>query len=391
VANIHQTEIKMSPDYLRKFQTDIGRMVEVVLKDGRFGMCSGVLRVLDPMHGNGKFLEGDCCDRFKLSVPYAGLTVQWEVIFNADYPEMAPDFIFGFEDTEFMPDLVNLPSLVDWDHEDSSALLNVLLELYAEYKKYHESIVVKHTRLQIEYCGLVDPDVGYKANQIEVHVSQKSPLKVGPVNFLVSLDVDFGRIPAYLTKDNPGEDSAVLLASFPSPDSGRVSPQLFLSPRVEKALGGSAALRIPAFHGDGSLMDYVPNVCELLKNKVDQVVQSYESRQEYISAFLSNFGRSVIEYDCEAFNNISFMFSWHDFFFSVFVTLSGQHPEEKPTFTFQSVYHEDGSGKPYEKVITDYPYSPRWKGTEMAERARQFILGKVSDFQKGSVTEGSYR
>ena len=56
------------------------------------------------------------------------------------------------------------------------------------------------------------------------------------------------------------------------------------------------------------------------------------------------------------------------------VTLSGQHPEEKPTFTFQSVYHEDGSGKPYEKVITDYPYSPRWKGTEMAERARLVLF-----------------
>jgi hypothetical protein len=76
--------------------------------------------------------------------------------------------------------------------------------------------------------------------------------KYGPVNFLIKLNVDFSGIPPYLTKvssplvsplvwvslhdfqDNPGEDSAVLLVSFQNPEGGKVAPQLFLSPRVER-------------------------------------------------------------------------------------------------------------------------------------------------------------
>ncbi len=34
------------------------------------------------------------------------------------------------------------------------------------------------------------------------------------------------------------------------------------------ALGGSSALHIPAFPGGGCLIDYVPQVCQLLTNKV---------------------------------------------------------------------------------------------------------------------------
>ncbi len=34
------------------------------------------------------------------------------------------------------------------------------------------------------------------------------------------------------------------------------------------SLGGSAGLRIPAYHSGAVLLDYVPQVCTLLKNKV---------------------------------------------------------------------------------------------------------------------------
>lgn len=34
------------------------------------------------------------------------------------------------------------------------------------------------------------------------------------------------------------------------------------------ALGGSSALHIPAFPSGGCLIDYVPQVCQLLTNKV---------------------------------------------------------------------------------------------------------------------------
>ena len=52
------------------------------------------------------------------------------------------------------------------------------------------------------------------------------------------------------------------------------------------------------------------------------------------------------------------------------VDLPRLFPTQCPVFTLQSVYHETVDGQPYSKVITDYPYSPRWTPGEMAERAR---------------------
>ncbi len=38
----------------------------------------------------------------------------------------------------------------------------------------------------------------------------------------------------FIFQDNPGEDRAVLLVTFHTPDGTKVTPQLFLSPRVEQ-------------------------------------------------------------------------------------------------------------------------------------------------------------
>lgn len=46
-------------------------------------------------------------------------------------------------------------------------------------------------------------------------------------------------------QDNPGENSAVLLILFPSPDSSRVTPQLYLSPRVEQWVFNYHCLNLP--------------------------------------------------------------------------------------------------------------------------------------------------
>ena len=56
-------------------------------------------------------------------------------------------------------------------------------------------------------------------------------------------------------------------------------------------------------------------------------------------------------------------------FFIFSVELPLYFPREQPHFILQSVYHES-KGKPYMQVFGDYPYSPRWSGLEMAERAR---------------------
>lgn len=56
-------------------------------------------------------------------------------------------------------------------------------------------------------------------------------------------------------------------------------------------------------------------------------------------------------------------------YYNVLVELNKNFPQEAPAFFLQSIYHEKNN-QPYEQLETGYPYSPRWSGDEMAERAR---------------------
>ncbi|ELK14085.1 BRCA1-A complex subunit BRE [Pteropus alecto] len=144
----------------------------------------------------------------------------------------------------------------------------------------------------------------------------------------------------------------------------------FSSSFVWRALGGSSALHIPAFPGGGCLIDYVPQVCHLLTNKVQYVIQGYHKRREYIAAFLSHFGTGVVEYDAEGFTKLTLLLMWKDFCFLVHIDLPLFFPRDQPTLTFQSVYHFTNSGQLYSQAQKNYPYSPRWDGNEMAKRAK---------------------
>lgn len=378
----------MCSETVSRIAPDLRNQIEVLLETGKFGVCSGDVRICDVKSGSLTTAKQPSGDRFKVIVPYGGQTLTWEVIFDQTYPEDPPDFIFGIEDTDdFCPDIEDVKSILEWDHRNPRALLLVIEELLQLYRQYQERLIEVSSRLQFEYSSLLD-QTELKPDDIEIYAFRQSESKLGAVHFLVRLSADFNRIPHYLTRDNPGDDTAVLLLTFNSPDGSRVLPQLYLSPKVEHALGGAANLRIPAFPSGGCLIDYVPNVCQLLKNKVDQVVNNYEKRKEYVAAFLSYFNSSLLEYDADQFTKISFLFEWNDFFFILSIELPQFFPKEQPTLTFQSIYHEC-RGKPYTETYNDYPYSPRWSGNEMAERTKSFILEAISSFQKTSVVSGS--
>ncbi|XP_013415401.1 BRISC and BRCA1-A complex member 2-like [Lingula anatina] len=368
------------------FAPKIATFVESLLTEGKVGICAGSVRVTDIKSGAPSLTNIPCGDRFKVVIPYAGNSLTWEIIFNSCSPDDPPDFLFSAEDKDFWPQIENISHLANWDNTNPRSLFLVIQELLEEYKKYHQSLKDENARLQWEYNALMEQD-NFSPENVEVWVNKKGN-RLGPINFLMRLDVDFSKIPPYLIGCSPGEDSAVLLVTFQYPDGGKVLPQLYLSPRVEHALGGAANLRIPAFPSGGCLIDYVPNVRELLKNKVDQIVQGHDRRKEYVAACLSAFGRSIIEYDAESFFKISFLLEWNDFFFIVHIELPLYFPVDSPSLTVQSVYHESG-GRPYSKVTREYPYSPRWSGNEMVERVRTYLLENIAAFQRASVQNGS--
>ncbi|XP_005400576.1 PREDICTED: BRCA1-A complex subunit BRE isoform X2 [Chinchilla lanigera] len=356
----------MSPEVaLNRISPILSPFISSVVRNGKVGLdATNCLRITDLKSGCTSLTPGPNCDRFKLHIPYAGETLKWDIIFNAQYPELPPDFIFG-EDAEFLPDPLALHNLASWNPANPECLLLVVKELVQQYHQFQCSRLRESSRLMFEYQTLLEePQYG---ENMEIYAGKKN-----------NWDVN----------EDPGEDVALLSVSFEDTEATQVYPKLYLSPRIEHALGGSSALHIPAFPGGGCLIDYVPQVCHLLTNKVQYVIQGYHKRREYIAAFLSHFGTGVVEYDAEGFTKLTLLLMWKDFCFLVHIDLPLFFPRDQPTLTFQSIYHFTNSGQLYSQAQKNYPYSPRWDGNEMAKRAKAYFKTFVPQFQEAAFANG---
>lgn len=113
------------------------------------------------MWGGGK--NPGLLDRFTLVIPFCLDNIKWDVIYNAVYPLMAPDIIFGPEDENFRPyhslgdeaDTKN--ALTDWNNKDPSRLLSLILELRELYMAYQRKRVgdVDDDRLKFEFSTML--------------------------------------------------------------------------------------------------------------------------------------------------------------------------------------------------------------------------------------------
>lgn len=350
-----------------------------VVQDGRVGICSGSISITNPQSGSPHTGNLELMDRAKLVIPYGGQTITWEVIFQYDRPECPPDFIF--DDPEFEPDITDIKSLCDWDPDQPEALLDVVKELLDHYRANQVALLESSARLQLEY-GMLLEQSEITEKDIEI-ATLKMRNRGGQINFLIRLPVDFSQLYPIYEKDKINSlDSAVLLISFHPPEAARITSQLFLSPKIEQVLNmlDGGPVRIPTFPRDSCLMDYVPLIKESLQQKVEQMATGYHGRREYILAFLSLFGRSLLEFDSCYFLSISFLLEWNEYFFVLQIDLSLNFPVEKPRLVLVAIYTSSQT-RQTKKVFMDYPYSPRWSGQEMAQRAKDFVLQEIEKFK----------
>lgn len=373
---------------LQRFHPEISKFIDAVVKNGEFGICGDLPKVTDPKTSlSHPCAVGRTCDRFKVFIPYAGRNLKWEVIFDQAQPDFPPDFIFGPQDVEFIPNIGEIKSLENWNANDPLSLLKLIKELVTHYKEYQRKQVEDMPRIHFEYTTLAEDS---KYPDFEVHVIKGQQTSETVVNFMIKLPVDLSDVPPYIVKDCPGEDMACLLVSYASQNGDNVTPKLLLSPRVERAFGGSGNLRIPHWGGVyGCLLEYLPLIQELFEAKVYQVCEAYQKRREYVAAFLSAFGSSILEYDAEAFLKLSLLFQVQGFFCIVHIELNKNFPQEAPALFLQSIYHEKNN-QPYEQLETGYPYSPRWSGDEMAERARSFLTEAIPAFKESSLHNAKF-
>lgn len=373
---------------LNTIDSYIEPLLKRVLQTKRLGICYGLIK-LDSVSSSCDKNKNDC---FKLSIPYAGEHLVWNVLFNSQCPEMGPDFIFNDQNFLMDPDIDILstwiPSLVKWNPNDIDALLNVLIELLLYYKEHQIHLLGKQgDRLQLEYSTLLGETEICKED-IEVMML---PLGSKPVEakFLIHISMDYSRLPPRVNKSQ--NDEAMLLVTFYGPDWNRVLPQLYLSKTLEDVFGGPESLRIPPLPPNKYLMDYVPEVIKFMEEKINNVVQCFESRKEFIAILIVLQRGSILEYDAIEFNWITILLEHRDFHFLIHFNLPSTFPKENPQITLQSMYHMTSQGTLYKEVLDDVPYSPRWPIMLMVDKLLTYIVeNAVQKFQTNSVRNNRF-
>ncbi|XAR61651.1 hypothetical protein NMG60_11016130 [Bertholletia excelsa] len=324
-------------------------------------------------------------DRFSLLIPYCLDYIKWDVVYNAFYPLAAPDIIFGPEDECFRPfhaagegDLKS--SLSDWNYKDPTKLFSLVMELRELYRTYQRKRVgeVDDDRLKFE-ISTIHPREG-----IEMHMSSGID-KPEEVKFAVPLlDLDINKMVIGCPWRH--QQKIYLQVVFPvgrkyitAPSAPRL--KLVSSPEL-KALFSIEDFRLPTWLDGMCMAEYLPTLEEMLELQIVDAVSSIDVRRKFIEALTPHFGRPV-EADPIFCRKATFLACSGVFTFLVHFSLPVQFPKQQPTLVLQSSQHFNSLGVPIKSQPTaEYPWSPRWELSEMAERIFDFLVEDCLNFKK---------
>lgn len=328
-------------------------------------------------------------DRFTLLIPFCLDYIKWDVIYNALYPLMAPDIIFGPEDESFRPFPVSgeegdlkspKNSLSDWNCKDPTRLLSLILELRDLYMTYQRKRVgdVDDERVKFELSTI------FPREGIEMYMTSGVE-KTEEVRFAVPLlDMDINKMVTGCPWRH--QQKIFLQVIFPVGRkymSASAAPRLKLvsSPEL-KALFSIEDFRLPAWLDGMCMAEYLPILEEMLQTQIVDGVASIDVRRKFIAALAPLFGRPV-EADPVFCRKATFLGSSGVFTFLVHFSLPLQFPKQYPALMLQSSQHFNSSSAPIKSpILTDFPWSPRWESSEMAERFFDYLVEECLNFKK---------
>ncbi|KAJ6931540.1 BRISC and BRCA1-A complex member 2-like isoform X1 [Populus alba x Populus x berolinensis] len=329
-------------------------------------------------------------DRFTLLIPYCLDYMKWDVIYNAEFPLAAPDVIFGAEDEDFHP--FHVPcgedgdsrlvknSLTDWNNKDPTRLLALVTELRDKYRSYQEKRVgeVDDDRLKFEISTIVSRE------GIEMHMSSGVE-KPEEVKFAVPLmNMNINKMVPACPWIHPQKIYLQVIypvgrkyASVPS------APRLKLMCTPElKALFSIDDVKLPSWLDGMCMAEYLPHLEELLQRQVLEAVTLIDVRRQFIEALAPLLGRPL-EADPVFCRKASYLVCSGPFTFMLHVFLSTNFPKQQPSLMFQSTQHFNSLGMPVKSpLITEYPWSPRWETSQMADRISDFLVDESLNFKR---------
>ncbi|XP_023765817.2 uncharacterized protein LOC111914274 [Lactuca sativa] len=328
-------------------------------------------------------------DRFTLAIPFCLDYIKWDVIYNAQFPLLAPDIIFGPEDESFRPyhaggegDLKPKNSLSDWNCKDPTKLLSLIHELRNLYMAYQKKRVgnVDDERLKFEINTI------YSQEGIEMYMSSGFD-KPEEVKFAVPLlEMDLNKMVAGSTWRH--QQKIYLQVIYPV---GRKFSAMSSAPRLKlvstpelKSLFSIDDFRLPPWLEGMCMAEYLPNLEEILQSQIRDAISSIEVRRKFITALAIPFGRPL-EADPVFCRKATFLACSGVFTFLVHFSLPLQFPRQQPALILQSSQHfhsPPGNAPIKSAILQDYPWSPRWDVAEMTERIFEYLMEECLNFKK---------
>ncbi|XP_028202041.1 BRISC and BRCA1-A complex member 2-like [Glycine soja] len=164
-----------------------------------------------------------------------------------------------------------------------------------------------------------------------------------------------------------------------APSAARL--KLVSSPEL-KAVFSIDDVKLPPWLDGMCLAEYLPNLEEYLGKQVLEAVSLIEVRRHFIEALSSPFGRPV-EADAVFCRKATFLAASGVFTFLVHLLIPTQFPKQQPAIMLQSSQHFNSQMAPMKsRVMSDYPWSPRWEPSLMAERICEFLADEALNFKR---------
>lgn len=336
------------------------------------------------MWAGGK--NSNLLDRFTVVIPFCLEFIKWDVVYNAMYPLAPPDVIFGPEDENFRPyhgvseEKSSRNILTDWDSRDPKRLLSLILELRDLYMDYQSKLVgdIDDDRLKFEISTILSRE------GIEMYKSSGLD-KPEEVKFAVPLlDMDLNNIVIGSTWQH--QQKIYLQVTYPvgrSYSAALAAPRLKLVSSLElKSLFSVEDFRLPSWVEGMCMAEYLPTLEEMLESQIRDAVSLIEVRRKFITVLALFFGRPL-EADSVFCRKVSFLTSSGTFTFLVHISLPLQFPKQQPIVVLQSSQHFNSHNAPIKSHnLNEYPWSPRWETSEMAERIFDFLAEECLRFKK---------
>ncbi|KAL5780698.1 hypothetical protein ACOSQ2_011435 [Xanthoceras sorbifolium] len=334
-------------------------------------------------------------DRFTLLIPYCLDSIKWDIIYNAEFPFAAPDVIFGPDDEDFLPFLVTgvegggggkgglnsiKNSLSDWNNKDPTRLLALIQELRDQYTSYQRKRVgeVDDDRVIFEISTMLSRE------GIEMHMSSGLD-KAEEVKFAVPLmDMSINKMVVGCPWRH--EQKIYLQVVYPvnrkyvsAPSAPRL--KLMATPEL-KSLFSIDDVKLPPWLDGMCMAEYLPHLEESLGRQVSEAVTLIDVRRRFIEALAPLLGRPI-ETDSVFYRKTTFFVASGAFSFLVQMFLSTQFPKQQPALMLQSSMYFNANGMPIKSpLLAEYPWSPRWETSLMAERIFEFLTDESLNFRK---------